>query len=76
MNTTQLKARLISEGFKADVYGIEGSLPAFEGLVLEKHGARWKIEHFERGIRRELDSFTSESEACDRMYELLTKHFR
>lgn len=76
MNTTQLKARLASEGFKESAYGIDGSLPAFEGLILEQRGARWRIEHFERGIRRELESFASESQACERMYELLARHFR
>lgn len=76
MNTTQLKTRLASEGFDSNAYGIDGSLPGFEGLVLERCGARRKIEHCERGIRRELESFASEAQACDRMYELLMKHFR
>lgn len=76
MNKAELKARLIKEGFSASSYSIEGPLPSYEGLILETTGARWRIEHFERGIRRELDSFASEQQACDRMYELLVRHFR
>lgn len=76
MTVVELKARLVSEGLDPRVYSIGGSLPNYEGLVLEESGGRWKIEHFERGIRRDLESFTGEEEACQRMYELLTKHFR
>lgn len=76
MNKTELKARLVKEGFSANAYSIDGPLPSYEGLILETSGAGWRIEHFERGIRRELDSFTSEQQACDRMYELLVRHFR
>jgi hypothetical protein len=72
----ELKRRLANEGFRPDVYGIDGSVPTYEGLVLERRGAQWTIEHFERGIRRELESFAGEEEACERMYQLLTEYFR
>ena len=76
MNKTELKARLVKEGFDANAYCIDGPLPSYEGLILETAGAKWRIDHFERGIRRELESFASEQQACDRMYELLARHFR
>lgn len=76
MNTSQLKARLQKEGFRPGTYSIGGPLPAHEGLILTNVGHKWKIEHFERGVRRELESFTDEDEACGRMYELLQEHFR
>lgn len=76
MTLQELKARLMKEAFRPGVYSIEGPLPAYEGLVLTKEGSQWKIEHYERGIRSELESFMSEERACDRMYELLAKHFR
>jgi hypothetical protein len=76
MTVSDLKARLVREGFRPDVYSINGQLPSYEGLILEGSGIRWKIDHFERGVRRELESLTSEEAACDRMYELLCKHFR
>jgi hypothetical protein len=77
MNTVELKMRLAKEGFKPNTYSMDGSpLPGYEGLILERSGERWKIDHFERGMRRELESFASEEEACQRMYELLLKHFK
>jgi hypothetical protein len=77
MTTAELKSKLASTGFKSNVYSIDGSpLPAYEGLILERSGERWKIDHFERGMRRELESFANESEACQRMYELLQEHFQ
>jgi hypothetical protein len=75
MNTSELKTRLQQERFRPDVYSIGGPLPAHEGLILRKVGNTWKIEHFERGIRRELESITTEDAACARMYELLKSHF-
>lgn len=77
MNTKELKMRLAKEGFRPNLYSIDDSpLPGYEGLILERSAERWKIDHFERGMRRELESFSSEEKACQRMYELLQKHFR
>lgn len=76
MTIPELRRRLQNEGFRPDVYSIESPLPPHEGLILERVDAAWKIDHFERGVRRELHRFTSEDEACDRMYELLAAHFR
>jgi hypothetical protein len=76
MNTRELKARLVREGFRSDVYSIDGPLPSYEGLILEASHGQWQIEHFERGVRRELERLASEEEACDRMYALLMEHFR
>lgn len=76
MRAEELKQRLAAERFRSDVYSIDGPLPSYEGLILEKKGTRWKIDHFERGLRRELESFDTEEQACEKMYELLVKHFR
>jgi hypothetical protein len=76
MKATELKRRLAAEGFRKDVYGIDGSLPSYEGLILERTETGWKIDHFERGMRRELEAFSTEEQACQRMYELLIEHFR
>lgn len=75
MNGDDLKRRLVAEGFRSDVYSIDGPLPSYEGLILERTGTTWKVEYFERGIRRELASFSTEEQACERMYELLVEHF-
>lgn len=73
---SELKERLRREGFRPDVYSLDGRLPAFEGLVLNERAGRWTIEHCERGMCRELESVGSEDTACERMYELLCAHFR
>ncbi|HYQ28862.1 MAG TPA: hypothetical protein VER04_16635 [Polyangiaceae bacterium] len=76
MKVQELKSRLKLEGFSSDLYSINnGPLPSYEGLILSRSNGQWKIEHFERGIRRELETFASEEQACDRMYELLMEHF-
>ena len=76
MTRDELEARLVAEGFGDDVYGLDGSPPTYEGLSLARSGGRWVIDFVERGTRRVLESFDSEQDACDRMYELLCKHYR
>lgn len=76
MNVLELKALLVAEGFDPAVYSINGSLPEYEGLILRRMGADWVIEHYERGVRRQLEVLTSEDEACRKMHTLLSKHFR
>jgi hypothetical protein len=75
MNRIELKAKLESEGVNPTSYSIDGRLPPYEGLILEYSGGMWRIEHFERGMRRELESFVSEHQACDTMYALIHRHF-
>lgn len=76
MTLVELKERLQREGFRSEVYSLDGELPAFEGLVLKMRAGRWTIEHCERGMCRELETFGSEETACNHMYELLAAHFR
>ena len=76
MTLAELKERLKREGFRPDLYSLDGGLPAFEGLVLKERTGRWTIEHCERGLCRELENLGSENAACERMYELLSAHFR
>ena len=75
MTRDELEARLVAEGFRTDVYGLDGSPPTYEGLSLARSGSRWAIDFVERGARRELESLDDEQRACDRMYELLCKHY-
>jgi len=75
VNVPELKARLRREGVSPDVYSIDGPLPAYEGLLLEESAGKWRILHFERGMRREMESYAGEEQACTRMYELLVEYF-
>lgn len=75
MNVAELKALLAAEGFDPATYSIESPLPAYEGLILRRADEGWVIEHFERGMRRPLESWQSEDEACRSMHALMTSHF-
>lgn len=73
MTKLELEARLQEEGFRQDSYSLNGSTPGYDGLVLVEAHGRWSIQYMERGMASSLGNFSSESDACDRMYELLSK---
>jgi hypothetical protein len=75
LTVVELGERLRREGYRSDVYSLDGSLPTFEGLVLKQQAGQWTIEHCERGVCRELEVLGSEDSACDRMYTLLSNYF-
>ena len=76
LNRVELERRLHDEGIRRDLYSLDGSLPAhYEGLVLDERDGKWIIHHCERGKYGVLHQFSTEAEACARMYELLLKHF-
>lgn len=76
MNITELKARLVAEGFDRGVYSVDGTPLPYEGLMLRRAGGEWVIDHFERGVHRRLATLASEEQACARMHELLIQYFR
>ncbi len=76
MTLLTLRDRLQEEGFSPSVYSLDQKLPPYEGLVLRERSGKWVIEHCERGMCRELEILGSEHAACERMYELLSMHFR
>lgn len=72
MNKNDLNHRLAKEGFRSDLYSINGGFPSLlEGYVLRRIGSRWTIEYYERGIFRTLAEYANEDEACEGMYEIL-----
>ena len=73
MTKTELEARLLKEGFRKDSYSLDGSTPAYDGLVLTEVHGKWSIQYMERGIASPLGEFSSEKEACQRMYELMSE---
>jgi len=73
MTKSELKILLKAEGFRSDAYNLEGSTPAYDGLVLSEIYGQWTIHYVERGIKTPLGEFSSETEACARMYELLSE---
>jgi len=76
MNISELAQLLCKEGFRPDVYSIDGQPPPYEGLILKQEASKWVIDYFERGSSRRLHAFEREDEACEKMYELMNKYFR
>lgn len=72
MNRQELAKRLQNEGFRSDLYSLDGELPSLlEGFILNKTGGRWIIEYYERGMRRMLGEYPTEEDACDSFYQTL-----
>lgn len=72
MNRNDLAHRLASEGFRSDLYSLDGGFPALlEGYVLRSSGGRWTVDYYERGTTRTVAEYASEEAACQRMYEIL-----
>jgi hypothetical protein len=74
MDFEALHQRLIREGFHKESFRVGGGMPD-EGYVLKRHAAGWLIEYCERGGCRDVESFSSEEAACDRMYALMLNSF-
>lgn len=73
MTKEELAIQLVSDGVQSDSYNLDGSTPAFDGLVLSNVHGMWIVQYFERGNWRELARSYSESDACDRFYEIVSK---
>jgi hypothetical protein len=73
MNRNDLEQRLQRERFRPDAYRLDGSPPANDGFVLGEVHGKWTVSYFERGLTRLLGEFTSEQQACERLYELLKR---
>jgi hypothetical protein len=74
MNRNDLARRLSLEGFRSDLYSLDGGIPALlEGYILRGVGDRWTIEYYERGTTRTLEEYSNEEDACQGMYERLER---
>ena len=72
MNKIELGHRLAHEGFRDDVYSLDGGMPALlEGYILRRLGNRWAIEYTERGDARVLAEYVNEDQACSALYDML-----
>lgn len=63
MNRQELQEVLISEGFRADSYDLDGGMLP-ERLTLAKEGNRWCVYYSEGGLQTGKECFDLESEAC------------
>lgn len=74
MNRTELAAKLASNGVPAGMYSPRGQWTDldYDGYLIIESGPNWIVQYFERGITRDLGRFSSESEACEYLFKLLT----
>ena len=72
MNVADLQERLNSAGIPNDLYSLDGGLWG-DRVCIERTGDHlWRVYHSERGQRYNETVFTTEDEACDRLWMLLT----
>ncbi len=72
MNIKELRLKLSAIGIDERQYSLDGSSPMVEGYVLDPSTA-WKVSYFERGVFNTLKYCSSESEACEFLYEQVIK---
>ena len=74
MSIASLREQLAREGFRGHQFlSLDASIPpAMEGYVLIHDDGRWRIQYHQRGELREIAVLSSEEEACERMYGLLS----
>ena len=70
MNKKELKNILDKEGINPSAYCLDGGLPN-EQYVLSDDNERWSVYYSERGIRSNMNNFSSEGEACNYILHLL-----
>jgi hypothetical protein len=70
MKKSELKRKLIEEGFPRNMYSLDGGLPN-EAYCLAEEKRFWEVYYSERGIKSGLRRFKTEEQACDTFYELI-----
>lgn len=64
MNRRELRQILGAEGFRPDMYSLDGGQPN-EAHAIEDRVTEWAVYYSERGERTEERLFRSESDACE-----------
>jgi len=75
MTKEELTLRLQAEGVRDQLYFFDDETPDYDGYILRGVYGRWIIEYFERGVRSELGNYASETEACQRFYDILSAEY-
>jgi hypothetical protein len=72
MKKNELKKKLFNENFPECTYSLDGGLPN-EAFCLNKVLlSKWEVYYSERGNKSCLKYFSTEDEACDYFYELIS----
>lgn len=75
MNIEELKARLMSEKIKPDMYSLNGGLPN-EMYCIARKSELWEVYYSERGNKTGLKTFQNEEDACMYFYTLVITTLR
>ena len=73
MTLDELRAQLLGEGFHPDGFALGDDTPHYEGLCLKEEHGVWKIEFFERGSYRHVETHLDEPAACASFLEHMRK---
>lgn len=68
MTKQDLEDAFRKHGIRPDAYDLNGDIGS-ETYVLREEGGEWFVFYSERGQRRNLRSFPSETAACEHMFE-------
>ena len=74
MTCETLKDLLMEKGIPRDWYSILGDAPPADDMLMLEHNSRektWDLFHFERGLKSLVNTFYSESAACEELLCLL-----
>lgn len=72
MTVAELKQLLVASGVSDEAYALTGGHPN-EAYVLDFDGRHWRVYYCEKGIESGTKEFTSESDACEYLREVLVK---
>jgi hypothetical protein len=73
MNKFQLQSKLVANDIDPQCFSLDGTVKD-ECLILEeKNPTTWIVYYFERGLRTGEMYFGSESEACEYMWDHLSR---
>jgi hypothetical protein len=74
MSITELSKLFSESGVPADMYSLDGGLPA-ESYCINKDAGRWEVYYSEHGRKSGLKRFSSENEACEYLSRIVMAEF-
>jgi hypothetical protein len=72
VNRGALRDALGAAGVRSDAYCFDSSMPT-EQYCLNYDGRVWEAFYGERGLKTSLQTFETESDACDYLYQLILR---
>ena len=73
MKREELETRFIQEQIPSDLFHLYGGYPN-ESFCLNFNGKDWEVDYSERGLKTGFKTFNYEEEACEYLYNLITRN--